>query len=277
MFILRRLLVGLLVAVFALIVAVTISIPVDYLINRDRVAQLTNETIPGQQASGQQRSDVAAFVARPSGEGPFPAVIMIHEFWGLRESIVGKAEALAEQGYVVVAPDLFRGRSTAWIPTAIYQTLSAPQERVNTDLDTVYAWLGGQDDVIVERTGVMGFCFGGGMSLRYSLHNGDIAATAIFYGSPIVEAERLRSLPAPVLGVFGAEDASISLEQVQAFDDALGRAEVPHEIQIYQGVGHAFVTGVDAVQAGGAPGQAWQELLGFLSRHLQSVEREASL
>ena len=69
-----------------------------------------------------------AYVAKPDGEGPFPAVIMIHEFYGLNESIIGKAEGLAQEGYYVVAPDTFRGSTTTWIPRAIYQVISTKPE-----------------------------------------------------------------------------------------------------------------------------------------------------
>ncbi len=259
---LRRIIAGLVVAVVALVGGVALSIPLGWWVSGD-VGAITNVQIPNPDGP-----DVAAFVARPEGAGPFPAVIMIHEFWGLREDITGKAETLAQEGYVVVAPDTFRGRSTTWIPTAIYQTVRTPQEQVNTDVDAVYNWLTEQGGVDPERTAIIGFCYGGGVALEYSFHNDDIAATGDFYGDRVTDVARLRTLPGPVLGVFGAEDGMISVESVRAFGAALEEANVPHEVTIYEGVGHAFVSASDPTEAGGAQGRAWRQLLTFLSERL---------
>ena len=259
---LRRIIVGLLVAVVALIGGVALSIPLGWWVSGD-IQAITNEQIPNPNGP-----DIAAFVARPEGEGPFPAVIMVHEFWGLREDITGKAETLAQEGYVVVAPDTFRGRSTTWIPTAIYQTVRTPQEQINTDVDAVYTWLTEQEEVDPERVAIIGFCYGGGVALEYSLHNPNIAATGDFYGDRVTDVARLRTLPGPLLGVFGAEDGMISVESVRAFEAALEEANVPHEVTVYPGVGHAFVSASDPIRAGGAQGRAWRQLLAFLSDSL---------
>lgn len=258
-----------LLAVLALIAAAAIflagSVWVDSVLGRDRLSQLANTSIPGQG----EAPAVAAFVARPAGEGPFPAVIMIHEFYGLNESITGKAQALAEEGYMVVAPDTFRGSTTAWIPRAIYQVISTPAERVNQDLDSVFTWLEGQPEVDRERIGVLGFCYGGRASLTYSLHNNRIAATVVFYGSPETDPAVLKSLPGPLLGIFGGADSSIPLEEVRSFEAGLKAAGVPAEISVYEGQPHAFVAGMDAIRAGGVAGQAWEQMLAFLDGNLK--------
>lgn len=200
---------------------------------------------------------------------------MIHEFWGFNTEMRDKADLLARSGYVVVAPDMFRGSSTNWIPRAIYQTLTTPQERRNTDLDAVYAWLEQQPEVDPGRVAVMGFCFGGATSLRYSLWNPKLAATAVFYGSPISDANQLKSLPGPLLGVFGGADSSIPLAEVGAFESALVTAGIPSTITIYPDQPHAFITDVAAIEAGGAPGAAWAQLLGFLDSALRTAPQAA--
>jgi carboxymethylenebutenolidase len=90
-------------------------VAVDALAGGGRVAALINTSIPGPEGR-----TVGAYVACPAGEGPFPAVIMLHEFWGLKAEIVEKAEALAAEGYVVVAPDLYRGQTTACAPARLF-------------------------------------------------------------------------------------------------------------------------------------------------------------
>src|SRR5215213_117034 len=263
---LKRVLLVILILLVAFMVLLAGSILVDYAIGGDRLNAIANVTIPGKNGG----PDVRAYVARPQGDGPFPMVIMIHEFWGLNESIVSKADLLAEEGYLVVAPDTFRGSTTAWIPRAIYQVITSTPENVNSDLDSVYAWLTSQPDVAANQIAIAGFCYGGRTSLTYSLHNNQLAATVIFYGSPEPDPAVLRTLPGPVLGIFGGADQSIPVEGVKAFDAALTEAGVPHEITIYDGQPHAFVQDAQGIKAGGAQGKAWTQMLAFLETNLKN-------
>ncbi len=262
---LKRIFLGFVAVLAILILFLPLSIFVDSLLGADRLDALTNTTIPGVNGG----PDVRAYIARPEGDGPFPTVIMIHEFYGLRESIVGKADLLAKEGYIVIAPDTFRGATTSWIPRAIYQVSTTKPEEVNADLDSIYAWLESQMDVDANRIAIAGFCYGGRTSLVYSLHNNKLAATVIFYGSPETDPAVLKNLPGPVLGIFGDADQSIPVEEANAFDQALGEAGVVHTISIYAGQPHAFVEDVDGIQAGGAQGEAWAEMLAFLDANLK--------
>ena len=262
---LKKVLLGILVLFLVFVVFLIGSIVVDSMVGGDRLEEVANMTIPG--ATG--GPDVRAYVARPEGDGPFPTVIMIHEFYGLNQAITGKADLLAEEGYLVVAPDTFRGSTTSWIPRAIYQVISTKAEDVNVDLDSVYAWLETQSDVDSDRIATAGFCYGGRASLAYSLHNPQLAATVIFYGSPETDPEILMTLPGPVLGIFGGADQCIPVEAVNAFDAALDEAGVPHEITIYEGQPHAFVKDAQGIQAGGPQGEAWEQMLAFLDANLR--------
>lgn len=264
MHILRRALIILGAILGVLLVALVGSIVVDSLIGGGRVAALTNTLVPS--ASG---PPVRAYVARPSAPGPHPAVIMVHEFWGLKPEIIGKADALAQEGYIVVAPDLFRGNTTDLVPRAIFNVLSNPAAQVDGDLDAVYRWLAQQPDVRAQDIAVMGFCFGGGTSIRYATQNPDLAATVVFYGTPVTDPERLRSVRGPVLGIFGGADASIPIGEVNAFESGLQEAGVPHQITIYDGQPHAFVTSIDEIRNGGAQGKAWDEFVTFLDQALK--------
>jgi carboxymethylenebutenolidase len=263
----KRILLGILLTFIGLVAILIISIPVAGFGSEARLAALTNVTIPGVDGN----PDVRAYVARPQGTAPFPTVIMIHEFYGLNESIVGKAEGLAQEGYLVIAPDTMRGQTTTWIPRAIYQVSTNPPEQVNADLDSVYAWLESQSDVDTNRIGIDGFCYGGRVSLLYSLHNNDIAATVIFYGSSETDPEVLKNLPGPVLGIFGGADASIPLEEVRALEAGLDQAGIPHEVTIYDGQPHAFVTDMASIRAGGVQGEAWAQMLRFLEANLKNA------
>ncbi len=261
----KILLVSALILLAVLILFLVGSVAIDYAAGSQRMDALTNTTIPGQDGG----PNVRAFVAKPSGSGPFPAVIMIHEFFGLNESIVGKAQLLAEEGYFVVAPDTFRGSTTAWIPRAIYQVITSKPEQVNQELDSVYAWLQAQSEVAPARTGVMGFCYGGRAALTYSLANADLAATVVFYGSPETDPQVLQVLPGPVLGIFGGADRSIPLEEVEAFDTALDQAGIRHKVSVFDGQPHAFVTDAASIQSDPVQAEAWSQMLEFFEHTLK--------
>jgi carboxymethylenebutenolidase len=261
---LLRIVGGLLVALVAVVLAILVSVPIDRLLNRGKVATMTNTVIPS--SSG----EVNAFVVSPQSTVQLPAVMMIHEFWGLKPEIVGKAEALSKEGYLVVAPDTFRGKTTSWLPSAIWNVISTPKENINADLDAVFDWLSSQPNVDPTRIMVMGFCYGGGASLLYSLHNPEIAATGIFYGNVAVDTSELTKLPGPVLGIFGEDDTSIPLEEVRAFEAGLERASIPNQITVYPGKGHAFVKSVEAIERDPIQQQAWNEFLEFARVNLQN-------
>ncbi len=264
--IVKRVLQALLIIVVGFVVFLFGSIAVDGLIGGGRIATVTNTTIPGTNNG----PDVRAYVAKPEGAGPFPTVIMVHEFFGLNESIISKADLLAKEGYLVIAPDTFRGSTTTWIPRAIYQVITNKPEDINADLDSVYAWLESQPDVDQARVGVAGFCYGGRASLQYSLHNDKLSATVVFYGSPEIDPEILKTLPGPVLGIFGGADQSIPVAEVNAFEKGLETAGIQHEITVYDGQPHAFVHDAEGIKAGGAQGEAWNQMLSFLEASLKN-------
>ncbi|MCE7983881.1 MAG: dienelactone hydrolase family protein [Caldilinea sp. CFX5] len=257
--------IGLIVlSIIGLLVLVLVSsVVVDRWLDRGRIDALVNTWIENPNGPA-----VGAFVAQPRGDGPHPAVIMIHEFWGMKPAINGKAAALAAEGYVVVAPDTYRSQVTNWIPRAIYLAMTTDAAQVNTDLDAVFHWLAAQPAVDPNRIMVMGFCYGGGKALEYSLHNDRVAATGIFYGSLITDPTKLQKLPGPVLGIFGEADQGIPIAEVQTFQQALNTAGVTNQITIYPGQGHAFVESIEGIRAGGAQGEAWQEFLTFLAKNL---------
>ena len=255
-----------LILVLALLAFAGGSILIEGALGSGRVDGLTNTRIanPG-------GPEVRAYIARPSTPGPHPAVIMIHEFWGLKQDIVGKAEALAKEGYVVVAPDLMRGSSTSSLVRAIYQVASTPMPQIDGDLDAVFTWLAAQPDVKPDRIAVLGFCFGGGASLRYSVNTGKPAATVLFYGTPISDKARLKNLSGPVLGIFGGADVSIPVPSVQAMEAGLKDAGVKNEIKIYDGQPHAFVSSIEEINKGGPQQEAWNQMLAFLKQSLQAT------
>ena len=204
-----------------------------------RATDFTNLTYPGENGV-----TLNAYLAQPEGEGPFPGVLMIHEFFGINEDIIKKADLLAEQGYVVLAIDAYRGKTTASIPRAIFLVISTPQKQIAADVDAGYDYLASLPQVAGQQVGAVGFCFGGTQVMNMGTCNASLAAAAIFYGSgPITDPGDLgmMGISGPVLGIYGAEDASIPLEEVEGFRKALEERGIEHTITVYPGVGHAFV------------------------------------
>jgi carboxymethylenebutenolidase len=271
MTLLRRSLLVLAVALVAVVVAVAVSIPFDAWLNRDRVAALTNAVADG-------ATPVAVYLARPAeNDGPLPVVIMIHEFWGLNEALLSKADLLAADGYLVVAPDTLRGTTTGWLPKALWHTLSTPDERVVADLDAVVAWLRARDDVDPDRIVVMGFCYGGGKALAYALARPGVpAGTAVFYGDLSEDADALARLAGPVLGVFGEADTLVTPAEVDGFERALRQAGVDHTLLRFDDVGHAFVTSAEGIAGDPTQAAAWGAWLAWLHEvtPVQAGERE---
>jgi len=213
---------------------------------------------------------VLAFVAKPNSEtaGPLPVLVMLHEFFGLSSSIVGRAQLLADDlGCAVIAPDTFRGETTTFIPRAIWLALTTPQERVNADLENVLRWAETQEDMDTSRLAVMGFCYGGGKAIRFTTEKRQDAATCIYYGSPVLDKNVLARLRAPVLAHYGTADFQFPSQTIAAFKEALEAARIEHEVATYEGAGHAFWTDAREIERGKMPQQAAYELTtAFLSR-----------
>jgi carboxymethylenebutenolidase len=208
-------------------------------------------------------------LALPGTGGPRPAVVMIHEWWGLNDQIKGKADELAREGYVVLAVDLFKGRVAATPQEAQAQVRALNQAEAQANLQGAVSFLRARSDVRADKVASLGWCFGGGQSLRLAQAQPDLAATVIYYGQVVTDANALKGLP-PIQGVFGEVDQSIPMDQVRAFDQALTQAGTPHEIHTYADAPHAFAnpTNSTAYRADAAA-DAWAKTLAFLRTRLQ--------
>ncbi len=214
----------------------------------------------------QDGTELIGYLAQPEGEGPFPGILLIHEWWGLNEGMTVLADALAAEGYVVLAPDAYRGNVTAQFPRALWLRLTTPEDQVFNDVDAAFAHLMSLKNVDNERLAAMGFCFGGGHSLQLGMRQSEnLPLTIIYYGAVVTDPDLLRPLTEGqgVLGVFGEDDQSIPVDGVLEFEAALNSLDIPNQVTIYEGVGHAFLT-EDNYNQPGAAGEAWQQTLQFL-------------
>lgn len=200
---------------------------------------------------------------------PLPAIIMIHEWWGLNDNIRAMADRLAGEGYIVFAVDLFGGK-TATTPVEARQLMLEAIEDANSGRENIRkAFEFVSETASAPKVGSIGWCFGGGWSLNTAqLFPDDIDATVIYYGQVTSDDELLRPINAPILGLFAAEDSGIKVETAIAFREALERLRKDYEVHIYPGVGHAFANPTGRNYDAATAEDAWQRTLAFFARHL---------
>jgi carboxymethylenebutenolidase len=203
---------------------------------------------------------------------PLPAIIMIHEWWGLNENIRAMAERLAAEGYMVLAVDLFGGETAEDPQTARQLMLGAVEnpQFASSNIQQAYSF--------IEKAGApgiasLGWCFGGGWSLNTAmLFPDDLDAAVIYYGRVTADEDKLRPLNVPILGFFGAEDKGISVESVKEFEQSLKRLRKEHVLHIYPGAGHAFANPTGNTYKPEYANDAWQKSLAFLKAKLAQDE-----
>ncbi len=221
-----------------------------------------------QGAPTQQRAAPTQQRAAPAER--YPAVLLIHEWWGLNAEHLEKARALAQEGYVVYAPDAHGGRLAETVPGGIMLMMTRRDAEIFADIDAAYQAMLNDPAVDSTRTAVAGFCFGGRQAMYFGVRNSMPAATAAFYGSGLITDPADMGFlgeGGPVLGIFGEEDSSIPLEEVELFRAALESRGADYRQYIYGDVGHAFVK-ADNLYTPGPWSEAWQEFLRFLSETL---------
>jgi carboxymethylenebutenolidase len=226
----------------------------------------------GQSVSYFAGDDAAmGYLAVPEGAGPFPAVILIHEWNGLVDRVREVADAMAAEGYVALAADLYSGRvgTNSDENRALTAEIGADPETMIANLDAAARFLRERDDV-TGRVGTMGWCFGGGVALSYALGGEEHEATAIFYGNLVTDPEILASIDHEVYGSFAEMDNGIPPETVNEFISALRAAGVENDVHIYDEVNHGFWLRIDGdPELRTEPGlDAWQRLKSYFGRTL---------
>ncbi|GBF24880.1 hypothetical protein MnTg01_01225 [archaeon MnTg01] len=212
-------------------------------------------------------NDIQGFLAKPIGEGQFPGMVMIHEWWGLNDNIKEMAEKLASHGYVVLAVDLYNGE-VAITSDQARQLITSFDTNVGIEnMNFAASYI--QENHNVQKIGSIGWCFGGGQSLNLALNNQNMDATIIYYGSLITEQELLSNISWPVLGIFAEFDQGIPVESVNDFETSLDDLDIPNEIHIYPGVAHAFANPSGERYAPNESKDAWEKTIEFLELNLK--------
>lgn len=205
------------------------------------------------------------FYAAPKAPGNYPGVVMIHEWWGLSDNIRDMARGLAKEGYHVLAVDLF-GKVAATPDEARAQVTALDQAEATENLRSAAAYLRKRG---AGKLASLGWCFGGAQSLRLALSGERLDATVIYYGNLVTDANELKKISWPVLGIFGEKDQSIPVSSVNNFRDALASLGIRQSVHIYPGMGHAFANPSGMNYAPEETKDAWAKTVAFLAEHLK--------
>jgi carboxymethylenebutenolidase len=213
---------------------------------------------------------VQALLYTPPGKGPFPAIIVIHEYWGLNDWIKEQASKLADQGYEALAIDLYRGK-VATTPDVAHEIMrGVPEDRAKRDLRAAFGFLQSQPNVRKDRIGAIGWCMGGGYSLDVALQEPTLAADVINYGRLATDTDAIKKINAPILGLFGGQDHGITPDDVHKFEATMKQLGKKINVKIYDDAGHAFENPNN--KPGYRPADAadaWQRTVSFLAENLK--------
>jgi carboxymethylenebutenolidase len=213
---------------------------------------------------------VNAMLYTPSGKGPFPALVVVHEWWGLNDWVKEQASKLADKGYLTLAIDIYRGKVASDPEEAHELMRGVPEDRAKRDLAAAFNYLKSRRDVNAKGIGVIGWCMGGGYAMDMALLEPGLAAAVINYGHLATEPAELKKINAPILGIFGGQDRGIPVEDVRKFEQQMKQFGKKIDVVIYPDAGHAFE---NPNNKGGYrekdAASAWETTVKFLDTHLK--------
>ena len=210
-----------------------------------------------------------AYVAYPERKTKAPAIIVVHEIFGLTEWEPTVADRLAKEGYVAIVPDLLSskyGVSPADPDSARKLVADLEPGRITADLDAAYMYVNGLPAVAKDRIGIIGFCWGGGQSFRYATNNPNLRAVVVAYGAA-PDSAAMRRIQAPVLGIYGENDARITA----ALPEVVGQMQSAGKTftqEVFPGTGHGFLKPGRQGSDGPQVERAWTRILDFYRARL---------
>jgi carboxymethylenebutenolidase len=213
---------------------------------------------------------ISGYLVLPDLPGPHPALVVIHEWWGLNDWVKEQTQKFADQGYVALAVDLYRGKVATDADIAHQLMRGLPQDRAIRDMKAAFAYLASRPEVNKNKIGSVGWCMGGGLSLQLAIHEPKLAACAMNYGSMPTDAADIARIKAPLLGNFGAEDQGITPDDVHAFEKTMKAEHKSVDMKIYDGAGHAFENPNNkGGYRPGAAADAWSRMVQFFGKTLK--------
>ena len=222
--------------------------------------------------------DMDLYASIPSGSGPFPAVVVIQAAGGVNDFITSISDRFAEEGYVVVAPDLFHRITDPSVTDGITKAGQLADAEIVADVNATVEFLRNHSAVDGERVGITGFCMGGRATWLAAATNRYFKAASPFYGGNIMVprggADRSplqlsKGINCPILFHFGELDSNPSQEDMRTLDDELTRLGKPHQFFTYPGADHAFMDYTGDRYHREASETSWPRTLEFFAKHLK--------
>jgi carboxymethylenebutenolidase len=209
------------------------------------------------------------YMAIPEGDGPFPGVIVVQEWWGLDDHIKDVAGRFAREGFVALAPDLYHGKVTKEPDEAQKLMMSLNMPQATKELVKATEYLASRPEVSGRGIGATGFCMGGGLALTLATESEHIKAVAPFYGSNPSPIDKVANLKGPVAASYAEHDGWITPAVREELDRALSQAGIQHDIKVYPGTEHAFFNDTrPEVHDREASEHAWRRALNLFRENL---------
>lgn len=224
-----------------------------------------------------RKDTINAYLVRPATPGFHSGVVVVHEWWGLNDQIKGVADRFAEEGYVAIVPDLYRGKVGTDQGLARELSRGLKEDWVMDAIEAANGQLRALDNRLSGRRppgtrmpiATVGFGMGGGYALQSALKGGDVQGVVMFYGAVETDKKALEPLEAPLLGFFGNEDSGIPLDRIKAFEAALKEHyNKKGTVLVYPGAGHAFFNEERPSYDAEAAKDAWAQTTAFLKNSL---------
>ena len=227
-------------------------------------------TVTFDQVQFQANGDTApGYLSKPEGDGPFPGIVLIQEWWGVDDHIKDVARRLAAEGYAVLAPDLFHGQVTNEPTEAMKLTQEMDRDRAAKELNGAVTYLRTQS-FSSGTVGITGYCLGGGLSLTTACGNSDINACVVNYGGNPDPVDLVEHLNCPLLGIYAEHDERVNAG-IPSLRELLDKHHKTYEIHIYPGTQHAFFndTRPPEIYNPEAAKDAWEKTLAFFGENLK--------
>ena len=213
---------------------------------------------------------VSGMLYLPAGKGPFPALVVVHEWYGLNDWVKEQASKLADQGYVALAIDLYRGKVASTPDEAHELMRGVPQDRAAQDLLAASSFLRSQKNVDPARVGTIGWCMGGGYAFDLAASDPKLKAAVINYGHLASTPTTVKKINAAVLGIFGGQDRGIPVSGVREFEDQMKQQGKKIEIVVFDDAGHGFENPNNKGTYRAEDAQkAWSKTVEFLGQNLK--------
>jgi carboxymethylenebutenolidase len=234
--------------------------------------ELSKEKAPPAKGTMIEVAKSRAYLSLPKdAKPPIPGIVVIQEWWGLNDHMKHWADRLAAEGYAALAVDLYGGKVADNPDSAMAYVKRVDEKRALEILRGAHAFLASDPRVRATKRASIGWCFGGGWSLRLAMAAADLDAAVIYYGRLETDPKKLAAVKAHILGVFGNEDQSIPPQVVDQFAAALDSVGIHHQILRYDAP-HAFANPSSPRYDQASATDAWKHVQTFLAEHLRPEE-----